>query len=76
MAALVFANIFFALLLGIFLLVPVASNWAWLVLIVSWCVVEGWLSKNSDLKWRHFTILFTILAGLELTLVWYSMNWR
>ena len=34
MAALVFANIFFALLLGIFLLVPVASNWhGWYLLL-------------------------------------------
>lgn len=76
MLILVIVNMIFAALLGAFLLIPVVSNWAWLILIVSWCVAEGWLSKNPALKWWHFALVFTALGCVELTLVWYSMNWR
>ncbi|BDY07026.1 hypothetical protein [Ferrimonas sp. YFM] len=69
MQALIFVNLLFALALGAFLLLPVTSNWAWLGLIVSWCVAEGWLAKDANLKWWHFGLLFLVLGALELFLV-------
>ncbi|WP_461534894.1 hypothetical protein [Spongorhabdus nitratireducens] len=75
MQALILVNLLFALVLGIFLILPVTSNWAWLVLIVSWCVAEGWLSKNASLRWWHFALLFSVLGLLELGIIFYAANW-
>ncbi|MRI33335.1 hypothetical protein EOPP23_10100 [Endozoicomonas sp. OPT23] len=73
---LVLVNLFFALGVGAFLVIPVTSNWAWLGLLFSWCVAEGWLSKSASLKWWHFTLLFIVLGAGELWLLQYTANWR
>lgn len=76
MTRLIFTNLFFALLLAIFLLLPITSNWAWLGLIVSWCAAEGVLARSPELKWWHFALLFAVLGTLEVALVYYVTYWR
>lgn len=76
MARLIVTNLFFALLLAIFLLQPITSNWAWLALIVCWCTAEGWLAKDTRIKWWHFALLFAVLGSLEFALVYYVSNGR
>ncbi|MGB0894414.1 MAG: hypothetical protein ACPGUD_08410 [Parashewanella sp.] len=71
MQALILVNLLFALVLGAFLVLPITSNWAWLGLIVSWCLAEGWLSKKASIRWWHFALLFLVLGFMEVMLILY-----
>ncbi|WP_133408453.1 hypothetical protein [Parashewanella tropica] len=75
MRALFLVNVFFALVLGAFLLLPITSNWAWLGLITAWCVSEGILARDKNIKWWHFALLFGVLGSLEVALIFYATAW-
>ncbi|MGI9275810.1 MAG: hypothetical protein ACR2PT_13325 [Endozoicomonas sp.] len=69
MIKLIFVNLAFALLLAAFLLLPVTSNWAWLVMIALWCLAEGWIARDSSIRWWQWLLLFIVLGALDVGLV-------
>jgi len=73
MYKLILINLVFALLLVWFLIEPIRSNWAWLGLITSWCVAEGWLSRDPSIRWWQWTLLFICLAGLDAA-IYFSLT--
>ena len=73
MKSLILINLFFALIMAVFLILPVASNWAWLGLIIAWCVGEGVLARDHSIRWWQWLALFVVLGSLEVGLVmWFT----
>lgn len=69
MLKLVLVNLLFALLLAVFIVLPIQENWAWLGLITCWCLAEAWLSRDTSITWWQWTLLFLCLGLLDVAIV-------
>lgn len=69
MLQLILINTFFASILLGFILMPVTSNWLWLILIFVWCWAEGIVSRNASVKWWHMLLVFIVLGTIEVYLI-------
>jgi len=69
MRNLVLVNLAFAIGLGFMIGTDVNNNWLWLTFIFTWCAAEGFLAKDTSIKWWQWALLLLALSSLDVAIV-------